>query len=750
GMFTAIAVLATVGVLFTILPVFLHRFPISDDLLRRQSGSHDGAALPRWARRICEFVIGRPQWNFAFWVLVMVAVGLGMLRIGTSVQLLKLLDEDAPLIHDYAWLESHLGNLVPMEVILTVPPERCRTADQEAESDGNQYRMTMLERLEMIREIQRREESLKEVSRVLSVATFTPQSTQSGIGAADTSTDYAKNKSLEEHRNRLLDGDYLRIEHSPVGGVDASGRELWRMSARVAALSEDEAGVDYGQFVDELKACVDPVLRTYDQRDEVIRQLHGQGKKLHGSRLVFLYRADSREANAGPDSDEGPSDATDVDRTPAQMLQALLSRSGVEVKNRGLIRYNLASYDDPQQGSPEADRHYREMAVKSLSQYDAVIVANQGGDPTVQELAKQGAAIIDVSQVPFAHEWSNVTAAQPLEQAGGARPIRAVYTGMVPLVYKTQRQLLVSLRESIAWATALIAVVMMFVLRSFMAGIVSMIPNVFPIFTVFGALGWLVIKVDIGIMMTASVALGVAVDDTIHYLTWFRRGIGEGLNRYDAAMQAYERCATAMLQTTLIGGLGLAVFATSTFTPTQQFGYLMITMLGAALIGDLLLLPAILVGPLGRFFQSGAPVVDRNETAFSSQSPEPRRSSPQPHLKGAPHAEPQAAAVESASGDLDSNARHESQATPAASVARVDAGPASADATPPAIEQTAPAPRAGSLSDVPAPGSDDGPRGGLPGVSGEERQALSEGPHAALHAKLRRLRRESAQDSLPS
>ena len=40
------------------------------------------------------------------------------------MQLLKLLDEDARLIHDYAWLEEHLGNLVPMEVVLTIPPER--------------------------------------------------------------------------------------------------------------------------------------------------------------------------------------------------------------------------------------------------------------------------------------------------------------------------------------------------------------------------------------------------------------------------------------------------------------------------------------------------------------------------------------------------------------------------------------------------------------------------------------------------
>ena len=91
-------------------------------------------------------------------------------------------------------------------------------------------------------------------------------------------------------------------------------------------------------------------------------------------------------------------------------------------------------------------------------------------------------------------------------------------------------------------------------------------PNMFPIVVVFGALGWLGIKVDIGIMMTASVALGVAVDDTIHFVWWFRHGIREGMDRRAATLYAYERCGTAMTQTTIIAGLGLAVFATSTFT----------------------------------------------------------------------------------------------------------------------------------------------------------------------------------------
>jgi len=103
-------------------------------------------------------------------------------------------------------------------------------------------------------------------------------------------------------------------------------------------------------------------------------------------------------------------------------------------------------------------------------------------------------------------------------------------------------------------------------------------------------------------MMTASVAMGVAVDDTIHFLTWFRKGLDQGLDRHEAIMLSYKRVALAMAQTTAIGGMGLAVFMFSTFTPTQRFGTLMLTLLAAALVGDLVFLPAILAGPVGRVF----------------------------------------------------------------------------------------------------------------------------------------------------
>ena len=115
-------------------------------------------------------------------------------------------------------------------------------------------------------------------------------------------------------------------------------------------------------------------------------------------------------------------------------------------------------------------------------------------------------------------------------------------------------------------------------------------------------MGLLGIEIEVGSMMTASAALGIAVDDTLHFVTWFRRGVEQGLDRRDAVRFAYERCGTAMVQTSLICGLGMSVFVMSEFVPIARFAWLMAAMLAAALLADLIVLPAILVGPLGRFF----------------------------------------------------------------------------------------------------------------------------------------------------
>ncbi len=176
------------------------------------------------------------------------------------------------------------------------------------------------------------------------------------------------------------------------------------------------------------------------------------------------------------------------------------------------------------------------------------------------------------------------------------------YTGIMPLVHEIQRQLMSDLFKSLLLALATITVVMTMVEGGVLTGLVSMVPNVFPILLMFGTLGWLDVALDIGSVMTASVALGIAVDDTLHFLTFFRRGLDSGLTRQNAVLEAYRHCGAAMLQTTIACGLGLLIFVFSDFVPTSRFAWMMPALLSAALFGDFIVLPSLLLGPLGTLF----------------------------------------------------------------------------------------------------------------------------------------------------
>jgi predicted RND superfamily exporter protein len=185
-----------------------------------------------------------------------------------------------------------------------------------------------------------------------------------------------------------------------------------------------------------------------------------------------------------------------------------------------------------------------------------------------------------------------------------ASRIKAIeISGLMPLVHEIQRQLLYDLFSSFLTAFLLIAIVMTIVQAGFISGLITMIPNVFPSLALFGILGWLNVPVDIGSVMTASIAMGIAVDDTLHFLNYYRRSLDSGCSQEDAILQSYKHCGKAMIQTTLVCGAGLAVFALSDFLPTARFAWMMLALLGSALVGDLVLLPALLLNPLGRMLE---------------------------------------------------------------------------------------------------------------------------------------------------
>ena len=199
----------------------------------------------------------------------------------------------------------------------------------------------------------------------------------------------------------------------------------------------------------------------------------------------------------------------------------------------------------------------------------------------------------------------------------------ASLTGGIPLVYKAQHQILRDLMVSFLTAFLIITVIMILVLRSIQAGIVAMIPNVFPPLVVFGAMGWWNYSCEIGSVMTASVALGIAVDDTLHFLTWYRRGTVEGLSRFASIRHAFEHCAKAMIDTSLICSVGVMPFLFGVFMPSAKFAALLMIMLMTALPGDLILLPALLAGPIGILFRLRRRSKNVDQSRAASEPDEP-------------------------------------------------------------------------------------------------------------------------------
>ena len=184
--------------------------------------------------------------------------------------------------------------------------------------------------------------------------------------------------------------------------------------------------------------------------------------------------------------------------------------------------------------------------------------------------------------------------------SAGYSGVTASSTGVLVLVYQIQEVLLDDLFNSFLTALALVAIVMMVALRSVIGGLLAMLPNVFPTILLFGAMGWNGRTIDIGSVMTASVALGIAVDGTFHFLKWFVNSLKEGATREEAITIAYQRCGRALVQTTLICTCGLLIYSFSGFLPARNFAWVLLMMLTAALFGDMILLPALLAGRLGR------------------------------------------------------------------------------------------------------------------------------------------------------
>ena len=169
-------------------------------------------------------------------------------------------------------------------------------------------------------------------------------------------------------------------------------------------------------------------------------------------------------------------------------------------------------------------------------------------------------------------------------------------TGKSLLYLKGTHYLIRNLIISLSLAILLIAVFMAYMFRSFKMIVISLIPNLLPLIITAGVMGFSGIPLKPSTILVFSIAFGISVDDTIHFLAKYRQELIEHKWKIKTAVyNALRETAVSMFYTSIVLFFGFAVFMTSNFGGTVALGGLVSVTLLFAMLANLILLPSLLI-----------------------------------------------------------------------------------------------------------------------------------------------------------
>jgi uncharacterized protein len=168
-------------------------------------------------------------------------------------------------------------------------------------------------------------------------------------------------------------------------------------------------------------------------------------------------------------------------------------------------------------------------------------------------------------------------------------------TGLGMVIAASSHLITIGQVKSLAISLVLIFGIMVALFVSGKVGLIAVIPNLFPILVNFGLMGLLGIPLSVATSLIASVAIGLAVDDTIHYLVRYNSEFKKDLDKDRAMRETILAVGRPILYTSLTIGIGFSVLLFSHFQPTAVFGLLMVITSVSALVGDLILLPTLML-----------------------------------------------------------------------------------------------------------------------------------------------------------
>jgi predicted RND superfamily exporter protein len=183
---------------------------------------------------------------------------------------------------------------------------------------------------------------------------------------------------------------------------------------------------------------------------------------------------------------------------------------------------------------------------------------------------------------------------QRIAQSFDGAGVTVTLTGHAVLASKMQTHMLSSQLHSFAVALGVVSLVMIILMRSAALGLLAMVPNLLPIAIGLGAMTLLDIPLSPATVMIAAVALGIVVDDTVHLMTDFERGVRSTKKVGSAIKSTLLEVGQPVMVTSVLLVAGFSTLILGSFLPTRQVGGLVALIVAAALLTDLVFLPAIL------------------------------------------------------------------------------------------------------------------------------------------------------------
>jgi len=179
--------------------------------------------------------------------------------------------------------------------------------------------------------------------------------------------------------------------------------------------------------------------------------------------------------------------------------------------------------------------------------------------------------------------------------------IRLKITGESMVESQLVQRVVRDLFHSLSLAAVIIFLVIAVAFRSIRLGLLSIIPNIFPLVATASLRAWLSgTSLDISSACSFAICLGIAVDDTIHFLIRYRHELNEVHHTAAAIRRTFLTVGSALVMTTIVMIAGFGSVLTSQLPTHFLFASMACTTIGSALIGDLILLPALLVQFPGR------------------------------------------------------------------------------------------------------------------------------------------------------